>query len=171
MLLVTNKHVRPPLGGPKTIQIRVVVGTGDKAAVKSVDVFVIGADGKYLPTVRLHPTAGFDVAAVNVTEAIMKSNIQGTWLPLDLLSTPGRLKDETSPSETRCFFPGPRQAARRGSRRATGLGSRHSRFWIPMALSVRRDCDGLGQIAKLWRIGPREQPAACLRLQPTASAC
>jgi hypothetical protein len=94
VLLITNKHVLPPVGAEKAIQIRVTIGSGDKATVRLVDVPVVGKDGKYLPTVRLHPNPGFDVAAVNVTETIVKQNIQGSWLPLDLLSTPDRLKNE-----------------------------------------------------------------------------
>ncbi len=94
VLLITNKHVLPPAGVEKSIQIRVTIGSGDKAAVRTVDIPVVGKDGKYLSTVRLHPNAGFDVAAVNVTETIVKQGIQGAWLPLDLLSTPERLKNE-----------------------------------------------------------------------------
>ncbi|PWB77149.1 MAG: hypothetical protein C3F08_10355 [Candidatus Methylomirabilota bacterium] len=94
VLLVTNKHVLPPIGSPQNVQIRVTIGTGDKAAVRFVDIPVVGTDGRYLPNVRLHPTPGFDVAALNVTEAIVKQGIQGAWLPLDLLSTPERLKNE-----------------------------------------------------------------------------
>jgi hypothetical protein len=94
VLLVTNKHVLPLTGTPRNIQIRVTIGTGDKAAVRFVDIPVVGADGQYLPNIRLHPTPGFDVAALNVTEAIVKQGIQGAWLPLDLLSTPERLKNE-----------------------------------------------------------------------------
>ncbi len=94
VFLVTNKHVLPPEGSPRTIKIRVTVGTGTAAAVRFVEIPVVGKDGKYVSTVRLHKTPGFDVAAVNVTEPIVKQGIQGTWLPLDLLSTPQRLKDE-----------------------------------------------------------------------------
>src|SRR5574337_79953 len=90
VLLVTNKHVLPPTGTPRNIRIRVTIGTGDKAAVRFVDIPIVGNDGQYLSNVRLHPTPGFDVAAVNVTEAIVKQGIQGVWLPLDLLSTPER---------------------------------------------------------------------------------
>ena len=92
--LVTNKHVLPPEGAEKRVKIRVTVGTGSAAAVRIVEIPVVGQDGKYLPSVRLHKTAGFDVAAVNVTETIVKQGIQGAWLPLGLLSTPQRLKDE-----------------------------------------------------------------------------
>jgi len=94
VLLVTNKYVLPPTGTPRNIQIRVTVGTGDKAAVRFVDIPVVGADGQYLANVRLHPTPGFDVVALNLTEAIVKQGIQGAWLPFDLLSTPERLKNE-----------------------------------------------------------------------------
>ena len=55
---------------------------------------IVGSDGNYLPTVRLHPNEGFDIAAVNVTEPIVRQGIQAMWLPLDLLSTPERLKTE-----------------------------------------------------------------------------
>ncbi len=94
VLLVTNKHVLPSAGAEKNIQIRVVTGAADKAAVRLVDVPIVDKNGKYLPTVFLHPNTGFDVAAVNVTETIIKQNVQGSWLPLDLLSTPERLKSE-----------------------------------------------------------------------------
>lgn len=94
VLLVTNKHVLPPIGTARNVQIRVTVGTADNATVQSVDIPIVGNDGKYLPTVRLHPNAGFDVAGINVTEAIVRQGIQGTWLPVDLLSTPERLKKE-----------------------------------------------------------------------------
>lgn len=94
VFLVTNKHGLPSEGSPRSIKIRVTVGTGGNATVKLVEIPVVGADGKYLPSVRLHKTAEFDVAAVNVTEPIVKQGIQGTWLPYDLLSTPQRLKNE-----------------------------------------------------------------------------
>lgn len=94
VFLVTNKHVLPSEGAARNVKIRVAVGTGAAAVVRFVEIPVVGKDGKYLPSVRLHKTPGFDVAAVNVTEPIVKQGIQGTWLPLDLLSTPQRLKDE-----------------------------------------------------------------------------
>jgi hypothetical protein len=72
----------------------VAVGSADKITVRLVDVPIVGADEQYLPSVRLHPKVGFDVAAVNITEIIVKQGIQGSWLPLDFLSTPERLKAE-----------------------------------------------------------------------------
>lgn len=94
VLLITNRHVIPPSGTPRSVQIRVTVGAGDKAAVRSVNIPIVGSDGKYLPTVRLHPNPGFDVAGVNVTQAIVKQDVQAAWIPVDLLSTPARLKNE-----------------------------------------------------------------------------
>lgn len=94
VLLVTNRHVLPPLGAPRNIQLRVTVGTAGTSTVRSIEIPLVGTDGKYVDTVRLHPNPGFDVAAVNVTETIVQQGIQATWLPLDLLSTPERLKNE-----------------------------------------------------------------------------
>lgn len=94
VFLITNKHVLPPEGTAISIRIRVTVGSADKPAIRFVEVPVIGQNGKYLTNVKLHPKQGFDVAAVNVTDTIVKVGIQGTWLPLDLFSTPQRLKDE-----------------------------------------------------------------------------
>ena len=94
VLLITNKHVLPPEGTAKSIRIRVTVGPADKPSVHFVEVPVVGHNGKYLPNVKLHPKQGFDVAAVNVTDTIVKEGIQATWLPLDLFSTPERLKSE-----------------------------------------------------------------------------
>jgi hypothetical protein len=94
VLLVTNKHVLPPEGVAQSIRIRVTVGTGEESSVRFVEIPVIGDSGTYLPNVRLHPNVGFDVAAVNVTDAVVNEGIQGAWLPLDIFSTPDRLKNE-----------------------------------------------------------------------------
>lgn len=110
VFLITNKHVLPPSGAEKAIHIRVIVGSGDKANVRLVEVPVVGKDGKYVTTVQLHPSPGFDVAAINVTETILKQNIQGSWLPLDLLSTPDRLKNEGITVGDEIFLPLARQS-------------------------------------------------------------
>jgi len=94
VLLITNRHVLPPEGGAKSIRIRVTVKAGDKAEVRFVEIPVMGADGKYLPNVKVHPNPGFDIAVVNVTEPIVKQQIQGSWIPLDLFATPEKLKKE-----------------------------------------------------------------------------
>lgn len=94
VLLITNRHVLPEEGSMRSIRIRVAVGTVDKSSVQFAEVPVVGQNGKYLPNVRVHPKQGFDVAAVNVTDTVTKAGIQATWLPLDLFSTPERLKNE-----------------------------------------------------------------------------
>lgn len=94
VFLITNKHVLPPEGTARSIRIRVTVGSADKPAVRFVEVPIVGQNGKYVANVKLHPKQDFEVAVVNVTDTILKEGIQGTWLPLDLLSTPQRLKDE-----------------------------------------------------------------------------
>lgn len=94
VLLVTNKHVLPPAGTLRSITIRVSTGPADNPSIHLVEVPVVGTDGKYLSNVRLHPNPDFDVAAVNVTETILKEKIKAIWLPLDLFSTPERLKTE-----------------------------------------------------------------------------
>ena len=94
VLLVTNKHVLPPEGSPLAIRIRVTVRVGDNAEVRFVEIPVVGADGKYMQNVRLHSNPDYDVAVVNVTDAIVRQPIEGSWLPLDLFVTPGRLENE-----------------------------------------------------------------------------
>lgn len=95
VFLVTNKHVLPPeRGSVASIRLRVSVGDTNNPSVRFVDVPIVGPGGRYLPHVRLHPQTGFDVAAVNVTDSIVQQQIQGAWLPLDLFSTPERLKNE-----------------------------------------------------------------------------
>jgi len=90
--LVTNKHMIPSPRPLRSINIRVTSGTGDVAAIRWIEVPVTGKDGKYLSNVRLHPEA--DVAAIDVSEVINREDLHGSLLPLDLLSTPQRLKDE-----------------------------------------------------------------------------
>ena len=94
VFLVTNKHVLPPAGAQRSVHIRVATGSAERSTVRQVEVQIVGSDGNYLPTVRLHPNEGFDIAAVNVKEPIVRQGIQAMWLPLDLLSTPERLKTE-----------------------------------------------------------------------------
>lgn len=94
VFLITNRHLLPPAGSPRSIRLRVAVGTGDRATVRLIEVPIVGKDGQYLPTVRFHSNPFFDVAAVNVTDTIVKEKVKATFLPLDLLATPQRLKDE-----------------------------------------------------------------------------
>ncbi len=69
--LVTNRHVLPPEGNKQDIQIRVVVRQNDgKARIDEISVPVVGANGRYLPSVRVHPNPSTDVAIIDIgTEA------------------------------------------------------------------------------------------------------
>lgn len=65
--LITNRHVLPPEGAPKDIQLRVVIRQEDGTPkVDQISVPIVGANGKYLPTVRVHKDPATDVAAVNI---------------------------------------------------------------------------------------------------------
>lgn len=54
----------------------------------------MGANGKELPNVKVHPNPDFDIAIINITEPIVEQNIQGTWIPLDLFTTPEKMIGE-----------------------------------------------------------------------------
>jgi len=94
IFLVTNAHAIPPEGSTRNISIRVMTKSGETVAVKFLDIPVLGADGKYLHNVRPHPKKGFDVVAMNITESVIKENIQAAWIPYDLLATKDKLKAE-----------------------------------------------------------------------------
>jgi len=65
--LITNRHVLPPEGEKKDIQLRVVVRQNDGAAkIEEISVPVVGSDGKYLPTVSVHSDPSTDVAAFGI---------------------------------------------------------------------------------------------------------
>jgi len=75
--LVTNRHVLPPEGQPKDIQLRLVVRQNDGTAkIEEISVPIVGGDGKYLPSVRLHHDPATDVAAVNIAPAAFGSKFE-----------------------------------------------------------------------------------------------
>jgi hypothetical protein len=94
VFLVTNAHAIPPEGSMGNISIRVMTKSGETVAVKFLDIPVLGADGKYLHNVKRHPKKDFDVVAINITESVIKENIQAVWIPYDLLATKDKLKAE-----------------------------------------------------------------------------
>lgn len=109
VLLITNKHVLPPTGTPKSIQIRVTIGTGEKAAVRFVDVPIVGTNGKYMPTVRLHPHAGFDVAAVTrISQTSVGNSKTPRRLPIWSWNIRVLSANSTAPSNggVSCAWPG-----------------------------------------------------------------
>jgi len=94
VFLVTNKHVIPPEGKEKSISIRVAIRTPNGINVVTTNVPVVGESGKYLDNVRLDPHKDYDVAAINITEQVVKDSIQGAWIPTTLLVTKEKLKAE-----------------------------------------------------------------------------
>ncbi len=101
IFLITNKHVLPPEGKQQDIKIRVVVLERlGVSKVENVSVPIVGADGKYLDSVRLHPDHDTDVAAVNIAPAAFGSKFQllinaittHKYLDLSMLMTAEKLK-------------------------------------------------------------------------------
>ncbi len=75
--LVTNRHLLPPQGQAKDIQLRLVVRQNDGLAnIEEISVPIVGRDGKYLPTVRLHRDPATDVAAVNIATTAFGARFQ-----------------------------------------------------------------------------------------------
>ena len=99
--LVTNRHVLPPEGAPKEIQIRVVVHQADGAAkIDQISIPIVGADGKYLPSVRVHKDPATDVAAVDIGgeafgskfQALVEAVTTGRYLNASMLVSTDRLR-------------------------------------------------------------------------------
>ena len=94
VLLITNKHVLPLESSTKSIQIRVPVKLANKVEVRLVEFPIMDINGKELPNIKVHPNPDFDIAVINITEPIVEQNIQGTWIPLDLFTTPEKMIGE-----------------------------------------------------------------------------
>ncbi len=106
VFLITNKHLLPregPPGDPKDIKVRVVVrGVDGSSRVEDVSVPVVGPDGKYLNSVRVHPDPATDVAAINIATTAFGSRFQvlidaittGKRLDTSMLLTPDKLQAE-----------------------------------------------------------------------------
>ncbi len=99
--LITNRHVLPPEGARKEIQIRVVVRLGDGTTkIDEISVPIVGSNGKYLPTVRVHKDPATDVAAVNIGTAAFGSRFSllveaiktGKYLNPSMLLTTERMR-------------------------------------------------------------------------------
>lgn len=87
IFLITNKHVLPKEGKTQSITVRVNTQSGDKLTVREIEILIVGKDGKYLSSVLLHPKEKFDVAAIHITEEVIKHNIIGAWIPYSLFAT------------------------------------------------------------------------------------
>jgi Trypsin-like peptidase domain len=87
--LVTNKHVLPPEGKECKLSMRVTTGTQASPRTKTIEIPVVGSDGKYLNTVHLHPRN--DVAAILVTHEIAEGEMKPEFVFTTLLGTKERL--------------------------------------------------------------------------------
>lgn len=94
IFLVTNKHVLPDEGEEKSITIRVNTQEGDEFEVREIEIPVVDEDGRYLLSVLLHPNRDYDVAAVNITEEVLRHDIKGAWIPYSLFVTKEKLRAE-----------------------------------------------------------------------------
>lgn len=106
IFLVTNKHVLPKEGNEKSVNIRVNTRKEDKFQVQQIIIPIVGKDGKYLPTVILHPQQSFDIAVVHITEEVLKYGIEGTWIPYSLFVTKEKLKAENITAGDEIFLLG-----------------------------------------------------------------
>jgi len=77
VFLITNRHNLPPEGKPRDIRVRVVVRDSDGSSrVEEVGVPVVGPNGRYLSTVRVHPNPDTDVAAINIATTAFASKFE-----------------------------------------------------------------------------------------------
>jgi hypothetical protein len=106
IFLITNKHVLPPKGEEKSINIRVNTQVEEENKVNQIDIDIVGKDGNYLPYVGFHPNDNFDIAAINITESVIKHNIKGSWLPYSLFATKDIFKKENISIGDEIFFLG-----------------------------------------------------------------
>jgi hypothetical protein len=75
IVLITNKHVLPQEHAAKDITVRLVVrDEAGQTRVGDATVHVLGADGKYLPSVALRPDPSIDVVAVDVTPDLIREH-------------------------------------------------------------------------------------------------
>jgi hypothetical protein len=113
--LVTNRHVLPPEGTAKEIQLRVIVREDDGTSrIDQISIPIVGADGKYLSTVRVHKDPATDVAAVDIGSTAFGSKFQvlveavttGRYLNTSMLLTTDRFRDAGVDLGTRVFILG-----------------------------------------------------------------
>jgi hypothetical protein len=95
VFLITNKHVLPKEGKQRFLSVRVKVKDNDDTKVVNINIEIVGADGKYVSPLKVHPNKDYDVAAIHVTQVINQINIKGVWIPYDLLATKDMMKAES----------------------------------------------------------------------------
>ena len=89
--LTTNKHVLPPEGKECGFTMRAAITKSDAPAIKTVNIPVVGSNGKYLDSVRAHNDN--DIAAINVTPEVASSGMLLEFVRTSLLGTKERLKN------------------------------------------------------------------------------
>lgn len=89
--LITNKHVLPPEGKECKLSMRVTTGSLAAPSVRTIEIPIVGADGKYLNTVHPHPKN--DVVAVAVTRDIVEGKMSLEFVPTTLLGTTEKLRN------------------------------------------------------------------------------
>ncbi len=92
--LVTNRHVIPPEGDKKSISLRVSTRKVDTTKIDTIEVPIVGDNGKYLSNTRLHQNSDYDIAVVNITEEVVKNGINAVWIPISLFVTKENLRAE-----------------------------------------------------------------------------
>jgi hypothetical protein len=101
--LITNRHLLPPEGTQKDIQLRVVVRQNDGTAkIDEISVPIVGSNGKYLPSVHVHHDPATDVAAVNIGAAAFGSRFSllieaiktGKYLNMSMLLPTQKMRSE-----------------------------------------------------------------------------
>ncbi len=84
MYLITNKHAIPPAGRQADIHVR-VTKRFTTPEITDLVVPVVGADGHYLPTVRVNPE--FDVVAIKITQNLKDNSVDCCFVDTNLFAT------------------------------------------------------------------------------------
>lgn len=75
LILITNKHMLPSEHSQTSqIAVRIEIREGNDIETRDISIEILDKDGRYLPTVQLHPDKFVDVAVVNVSHALNLGN-------------------------------------------------------------------------------------------------
>ncbi len=83
--LITNKHAIPSVGREASIRVRVTTTSSTTPEIKYVTLPIVGADGRYQPTVRVNPD--FDVVAIEITKDLKFNSIDCCFIDTNLFAT------------------------------------------------------------------------------------
>lgn len=85
VFLITNRHAIPPEGRRANIHVRVTKRNSATSEIKDMAVPVVGADGKYLSTIRVNPR--FDVVAIKITQNLKDNSADCCFVDTNLFAT------------------------------------------------------------------------------------